>query len=83
MNCDDAITEVYIYLDGEATLIKRTRVKVHLRRCDGCSDAFQFERHIITMVEKSCKSDEIPPELFGRLQALIRQEANEQGSGAS
>ena len=82
MNCDKAITEVYSFLDGEMTVIRRSKIEWHLRNCPPCADSFHFEERLMLLVKRSCAgSDEIPPELFDRLHALIEREATEGTAG--
>ena len=82
MNCDKVVGEVYSFLDGELTGSRRSKIEWHLRGCSPCSDSFHFEERLMLLVKQSCTDDqEVPPELFERLQALIHQEATEGTSG--
>jgi mycothiol system anti-sigma-R factor len=82
MNCDKAITEVYSFLDGELTAVRRSKIEWHLRKCPPCADSFHFEERLLLLVKRSCgESDDIPPELFDRLRALIHKEATEGTTG--
>lgn len=82
MNCDKTIDEVYRFLDGELGSVRRSRIEWHLRKCDGCHDAYAFEERLLLLVKRSCSAEntEIPPELFDRLRALIHQETTEGAS---
>ena len=74
--CMSAVDQVYTYLDGELTWYKRIRIRRHLKRCNGCTDAFAFETKFLEVVrEKS--SDEPPPELIDRLRSFIREHGEE------
>lgn len=82
MNCDKAITEVYSFLDGELTAVRRSKIEWHLRKCPPCADSFHFEERLMLLVKRSCAgNDDVPPELFDRLRALIQHEANEGTAG--
>lgn len=82
MNCEKAVSEVYSFLDGELTGVRRSKIEWHLRKCSPCADAFHFEERLLLLVKRSClEGDEVPPELFDRLRALIHQEATEGTSG--
>lgn len=72
--CEHAIEYVYHYLDHELTWSRRTRIRWHLRRCDACCGAFDFETRLKTVIRERGR-DEPPPELFERLRALIHEEA--------
>ncbi len=82
MNCDKAITEVYSFLDGELTAVRRSKIEWHLRKCPPCADSFHFEERLMLLVRRSCAgNDDVPPELFDRLRALIHKEATEGTAG--
>ncbi len=72
--CDHAVEYVYLYLDNETSWSHRIRIRWHLRRCDGCGDAFDFEARLKETIRQRCH-DEPPPELFDRLRALLHEEA--------
>ena len=44
--CDYAIEYVYQYLDREASFFTTSRIRLHLRRCPPCMDAFEFEARL-------------------------------------
>jgi mycothiol system anti-sigma-R factor len=64
---------VYQYLDGELTMSRRARIRWHLRKCEKCSPAFDFEANLKQMI-RTHSHDDPPPELFDRLRTLIREE---------
>ena len=71
--CKHAIDYVYQYLDEELTPIRAARIKWHLRKCDECPGAFDFEARLKTMIRDKGRDDP-PPELFDHLRTLIREE---------
>lgn len=71
--CEYAIEYVYQYLDQEASFFTTSRIRLHLRRCAPCMDAFQFETRLKDVIRERGKSDP-PPELFDTLRALIQEE---------
>ena len=71
--CDYAIEYVYQYLDEEASFFTTSRIRMHLRRCPPCMDAFQFESQLKALIRERGKS-EPPPELFDTLRALLQEE---------
>ena len=72
--CNHAIEYVYHYLDQELTWARRTRIRWHLRRCDQCNGAFDFETQLKRVIRERGR-DQPPPELFERLRTLIHEEA--------
>ncbi len=74
-SCDDAITKIYGYLDGEISPVKRVLVRLHLRRCSGCEDAFSFERRLKVVVRERCQ-EEVPADVLAKLRAIVSEEQN-------
>ncbi len=75
--CDHAIEHMYYYLDSEISWYRRLRIRWHLRRCDDCCNAYEFETRLKAMIRDRGRT-EPPPELFDNLRALIEQEAAEE-----
>ena len=48
--CDHAIEYIYQYLDDEISTYHATRIKVHLRTCSSCMDAYQFETKLKSVI---------------------------------
>ena len=71
--CNHAVEYVYHYLDEELTWSRKVRISWHLRRCDPCDGAFDFEVRLKEMIRDKGR-DEPPPELFDRLRALIQED---------
>lgn len=71
--CEHAIEYVYQYLDEEISFFRKSRVRVHLRRCSQCMDAYQFEDRLKVVIRERGHT-EPPPELFDTLRALIQEE---------
>lgn len=71
-NCDEAIAQVYFYLDGEIGWMRRTRVKRHLRKCHQCLGAYSFESRLKTVIRERVK-EEPHPEVMDRLRAFLRE----------
>lgn len=78
-NCDNAIAQLYFYLDGEITWWKRVRVKRHLGRCQRCSGAYGFESHLLRVISDRLQEDP-HPEVISRLLGFLRE--NEDGFGS-
>jgi anti-sigma factor RsiW len=66
---------MYQYIDEELTPARRARIKLHLRRCDQCPDAFDFEEQLKSKIHDAGKAQP-PPELFEQLRSLIEEERN-------
>ena len=70
-NCDETVARIYPYLDGEVTWYRRMRVRMHLRNCHGCHDAFAFEEQLKVTIRTKSRS-EPPPEFIDRLRDYLR-----------
>ena len=76
--CNDAMEQVYFYLDGELTWFKKVRIRRHLRACTDCDGAFHFETRFMQVI-RAKGYEEPEPELISRLRAFL----DEQGSDAA
>jgi mycothiol system anti-sigma-R factor len=60
--CESALQELYLFLDGELTVDKRSQIKTHLDDCSPCFEAFDFEAELRNVISKRCR-DEVPDSL--------------------
>ena len=78
--CEKSAAKMYSYLDREMTVVRRMRVKVHLRRCPPCADGFDFEERLKQRIRRDCR-EEPPPELYDRLRAFLQQHGASDDTG--
>jgi mycothiol system anti-sigma-R factor len=64
--CESALQELYLYLDGELTIEKRTVIKMHLDDCNPCFEAYDFEAELRIVISKHCR-EEVPESLRQRV----------------
>jgi mycothiol system anti-sigma-R factor len=69
-NCDDALNELYTFLDGELTTEKRGQIKQHLDDCNPCIEAYDFESELRIVIASKCK-ETVPDELRRRIAEAI------------
>lgn len=69
--CDDAIAQLYEFLDGELDDVARARIEAHLRECSPCLEAFDFEADLRRIVSSRCR-DRVPEELRERIRGLLQ-----------
>jgi anti-sigma factor (TIGR02949 family) len=82
-DCDDAIGQLYLYLDGELGTDVVARVEDHLQRCSPCLEAYDFEAELRRVISAKC-SEDVPGETRSRILGLLeRLEAGEFDDGAS
>ena len=72
--CDEALSRIYPYLDGEVTVYRRFRVRRHLRKCHNCTGAFSFEERLKIVIRERSHEDP-PPEFLDRLRLYLRDES--------
>ena len=70
--CDDALRELYAYLDGALTIERRTLISTHIDECSHCLDAFDFEAELRQVVAMRCR-EEVPETLRIRILQVIEQ----------
>jgi anti-sigma factor (TIGR02949 family) len=73
VDCQDAVHQLYHYLDGELTDEKRTAIARHLDLCPPCSDGFDFEGELRRLIARKCR-DDVPPELKARIAEAIHHQ---------
>ena len=73
-NCDDALHELYGYLDGELTVERRITIQHHLDDCPPCYEAFDFEAELRIVIARKC-TEKVPESLKQRIAEAISQEA--------
>ena len=76
VNCEEAVHELYSYLDGELTEVRREEIRVHLDWCGPCGGAAQFEEDLRRVIANRCK-DRVPQSLIDRVAATIEEESKQ------
>jgi len=75
-NCDDALHELYGYIDGELTPERRNAIQHHLDDCPPCYEAFDFEAELRIVIARKC-TETVPESLKLRIAEAISREAAE------
>lgn len=70
--CDEAVAEIYAFLDGELDDTVMIQVEAHLRRCSPCLEAFDFEADLRRVIAAKC-TEEVTPDIKARFCGLLRQ----------
>lgn len=68
--CEDAVAQLYTYLDGEMGPEGLKAVEAHLAHCSPCLEAFDFEAELRKVVHSKC-AESMPTELRAKLLGLI------------
>lgn len=72
--CDDALTNLYMYLDSEIEVAASDVIRAHLDDCSGCLRSFDFEARLKIVVRERL-SEEVPAEFLDRLRDAIARES--------
>jgi mycothiol system anti-sigma-R factor len=73
--CDDALTQIYHYLDQELEASSLELIRLHLEDCSGCLRSFDFEARLKVVVRQRL-SEEVPVEFLERIRDAIAREAS-------
>ena len=76
VDCEEAVHELYHYLDGELTEERRYEIRVHLDWCGPCGGAAEFEAELRQVIANRCK-DRVPQSLIDRVAAAIDEESRQ------
>ncbi len=80
IDCDEAVHQLYHYLDGELTEERRVEIRVHLDFCGPCSGAAEFEAELRRVIASRCR-DRVPESLIRRVADAIDEEGRQHGTG--
>lgn len=66
VNCSEALTKLFEFLDAEIDEIDGDRIRQHLADCEPCLGEYDFEDHLKKVVRRSCH-ETAPVELHARI----------------
>jgi anti-sigma factor (TIGR02949 family) len=67
IDCDQAVEQLYSYLDEELTPDVQKAIHAHLKECADCFGHFEFERAFLRFLEARCRAEGAPPDLCKRI----------------
>jgi mycothiol system anti-sigma-R factor len=76
VDCDEAVHQLYHYLDGELTEERRAQIAEHLTYCGPCGGAAEFEAELRVVIANRCK-DHVPESLIRRIAEAIDEESRQ------
>ncbi len=79
VDCQEAVHELYTYLDGELTEDRRREIAVHLDLCGPCADAAGFESELRMVIANRCR-DRVPDSLIARVGESIEEARRRDGA---
>ena len=77
MNCEEAIRIVDGYLDGELDPVTSQSIERHLRECQRCRQTYEAQRVLTRTIETRLPYYKASSELRRRIQASLREGAND------
>lgn len=72
-DCDEALANLYLYLDAELDGASSERIRSHLEECSGCNGSFDFERRLKAVVRDRL-DESVPESLVERIREAIEAE---------
>lgn len=73
-DCEDALHELYGFLDGELTEERRIAIQRHLDQCQPCAEPYDFEAELREIVRRKCQ-EQVPHSLVAKVRAALEREA--------
>ena len=73
VDCDEAVHQLYDFIDGELTDERRAQIVAHLDRCAPCAGAAEFEAELRQVIAERCR-DRVPDSLVQRVAQAISEE---------
>jgi mycothiol system anti-sigma-R factor len=72
-DCNDALHQLYTFLDGELTDAKRAAIRHHLDSCQPCAEPYDFEAELRLVIRKKC-AEAVPESLMAKVRKAIDAE---------
>lgn len=70
--CDEALANLYQYLDAELDSASTERIRHHLEECPGCMAPFDFESRLKTVVKERLDED-VPASFVSKLHEALEE----------
>ena len=72
-DCDEALENLYLYLDAELDDASSEQIRSHLDVCRDCSGSFDFERRLQKVVRERL-DEKVPDSLVDKVREAIEAE---------
>jgi mycothiol system anti-sigma-R factor len=73
-DCENALHELYGYLDGELPNERRAAIQHHLDGCQPCAEPYDFEAELRNVVRRKC-AEQVPASVMAKIRAALDAEA--------
>jgi mycothiol system anti-sigma-R factor len=74
-DCDEALANLYTYLDAELEEARCNEIKSHLAECGGCDRPYDFERRLREVIRAKL-DEEVPDAMIVRIRAVLAYETH-------
>lgn len=72
-DCENALHELYEFLDGELTEERRAVIRRHLDGCQPCAEPYDFEAELREVIRHKCQEN-VPGSLIAKVRAALEAE---------
>ena len=79
IDCEEAVHQLYHYLDGDLTDERREEIRIHLDFCGPCGGAAHFEAELRRVIASRCR-DRVPEGLIRKVAEAIDEEGRQHGT---
>ena len=73
-DCDEALENLYLYLDSELDQVSTERIRSHLDECTDCVNSFEFEKRLKDVIKERLNED-VPEHLVARVREALAKES--------
>ncbi len=73
-NCENALHELYQFLDGELTEDRRDAIRAHLDSCQPCAEPYDFEAELRMVIRAKCQ-EKVPQSLVQKVRQALAEAA--------
>ena len=79
IDCDDVLSDLYLYMDEETDDVTRGRIRQHLEACAPCLRQYGLEQDVRALIARCCGGDQAPASLHERIRVRITELTIETG----
>lgn len=83
MNCQEALQNLYEFIDRELDTATEQEIQAHLKHCDGCLGKFEAERLFKEMLRAKAGGEKVSEEMRARILARVESAPEAKGTWRS
>lgn len=81
MNCQEALKNLYEFIDKDLDKATEAEIQAHLEHCNGCLGKFEAERLFKEMLRTKAGGEKVSEEMRARILAGIESASKEKARG--